>query len=388
LKLFVAAMASLVPGCKDDTPDPGELLVTAMIGPEGGQLAGAGVTLTVPPRAVTTDTLFELRAAGDNLSASSYRQSGGAYKLYPEALRLALPATLTFSEGPDNPAVLFQQDGMTVAGNGLTTYINELGLIAVATAGVRLTNADAPAFAPTPETATVIRDAIHFDLQVTDTPRVNVVLTLYDFDDVHALDLNGMSSEGDCGFQLEMVTGASLSAGCTEGPLTAQLRVTSPTVGFDAVPFQAGKVSPAVPVGVIAGGEDLSYFLGFVAFDTSPCYEETCQGNGVCMVDAAGAGACVCDPGFAVDAADPFTCNCVPVCDPPECGPDGCGGDCGPCGADEFCDGEGVCQMADDPTSSTGGPSTGDTGDPTMGSDGSTTMSDPTGTGTGTGTAT
>jgi len=39
---------------------------------------------------------------------------------------------------------------------------------------------------------------------------------------------------------------------------------------------------------------------------------------------------------------------CVPDCGERECGPDGCGGVCGPCGADETCE-EGVCRGATDP---------------------------------------
>jgi hypothetical protein len=108
------------------------------------------------------------------------------------------------------------------------------------------------------------------------------------------------------------------------------------------------------------------------------------------MVDASGAGGCVCDPGFAVDPADPFECDCVPECGGRECGPDNCGGDCGPCSDTEFCDDQSVCQPVPDPSSSTSDGTTGDpTGDPTMGTmdsgDGSTTMVDPTGTGTASG---
>lgn len=386
-KVVLAVLASLLPGCKDDTPEPGELLVTAMIGPEGGQLAGAGITLDVPPGAVSTETEFQLLAAGGNLSASSYRQSGTAYELRPQGLELALPAKLTFSDGPSTPAVLFKQDGITVAGDGLSTYINELGLVAVASAGVRLVNVVEPIFAPTPEAATtVIHDAVHFELQVTDTSLIDVVLTFYDFENLHMHDLNGAASKGDCGLQIDggSLLGASLSAGCT--PLTNQLRVNTATVKFDAVPYQSGNVNPAVPVAAIVGGADLAYFQGFFRFDTSPCYEENCQNRGTCMVDASGAGACVCDEGYAVDPDDPFRCNCVPQCDGRECGDDRCGGQCGFCGDNEFCTDGGRCQEFDEPDT-TGDVTTSDTGDDTMGTmdtgDGSTTM-DPTGTGTGT----
>ena len=388
LKWVAAAVASLVPGCKDETPDPGEVVVETMVGPEGGVVAGAGVTLTLPPGALPAMTAITLRAAGDNLSASSYRQSGGAFQFEPLGLELALPGTLAFSDGPSDPAVLFKQDGMTVAGAGLTTYVNELGLVAVANAGVPLTNATAPVFSPTPEGATTINhDAIHFELQVTETPRVNVVLTLYDYENLHTHDLNGSTGEGDCGLELETPTGASLTRDCGSGPLTGQMTINSPTVAFDAVPDLSGRVNPAVPVGVILGGEQLAYFMGFVAFDTSACYQEICDNQGMCVVDAAGAGSCMCNEGFAVDPADPYSCNCVPACDGRECGADNCGGECGLCPEGDFCDDQGQCQTPD-PTGDTD--PTSDTDDPTMGStDGSsTTMGDTdTDTDTGTGTA-
>ena len=377
-------------GCKDKPTPEGELLVTAEIGPAGGELVGAGLTLTVPPGAVPTETLFELRTASVNLSASTYRQTGQTYRLFPELLPLALPARATFDSGPDDPAVLFQQDGLTVAADGLTTYINELNVIAVGEAGPRLTNIVEPVFSPTPEGATAVHDAIHFNMQVTEAPQVNLVISLYDYDDVHMQDLNGSAGLGDCGLRVDNAVGASLSGGCTDTPITAALRISSGTVEFDAVPDQAGKVSPAVPAAVIAGGSDLAYFFGFVSFDTSACYEETCSGRGTCELDAAGNGACVCDPGFAVES-DPFTCVCQPQCDGRECGNDNCGGQCPPgCQDNQFCDDEaGQCRT---PPPGTG---TDTDGDPTTSGDDSTTGgsgttvgdsgtgSGPTGTGTG-----
>lgn len=367
-------------GCKDETPPEGELLVSARIGPEGGMLEGEGVRLVVPPGAFTTEQDLQLRTSTENLSAADYRQSGPAMALYPAGLGLALPAELTFNSGPSEPAVLFQQDGLTVAGNGLTTYVNELGPIAVAGAGTPVVTLGEPLLSTTPEqVGAVIHDTAAMRINAQDVSRVQMVMTAYDFAGAYTRPLNGMSS-GDCAFRLENVTGASLSGGCSEAATTASLTVNGGAVGFDAVPFLVGKVDTPVTVGVIVGGEEISHFVGFFGFDTSACFEETCSGRGVCNPDVEG-GACVCDDGFA--PGPDLTCVCVPQCEGRECGDDGCGMECGFCADGEGCSESAQCVPFDDSTTgestdgtvgtgeteatddsgSTGGGSSGSTGD-------------------------
>lgn len=337
----------MVAGCKDETPPEGELLVSARIGPEGGTLEGEGVRLVVPPGALTAAQDLQLRTSTENLSAADYRQSGRAFGLYPAGLALALPAELTFNSGPSDPAVLFRQDELTVAGSGLTSYVNELGPIAIAVSGTPAVTLGEPLLATAPEqVGTIIHDAAAMRVNAQGVSRVQLVLTAYDFAGAYSRPLNGMSS-GDCAFRLANVMGASLAGGCSEAATTASLSVSGGAVGFDVVPFLSGKVDTPITVGVIVGGEEISHFVGFFGFDTSACFEETCSSRGVCNPEVEG-GACICEPGFA--PGPDLSCVCVPQCDGRECGDDGCGMQCGVCGDGEGCNESFACEPFDDST--------------------------------------
>lgn len=372
--LGVAAAALLLLGCKDFREDAGELLVSKMIGPEGGDISGGGLSLTFPPGALAVETQIEIRASKSDLSAADYEMEGNARAIHPEELILKVPAAARFSGAS---GVLFHQDGLTVAANGDTAYINELNLVAEADAGTPRITAVQPTLGATPDAAgETFRDLAHFRLEVRDTQDLDMSLTLYDVARAYMRPLNG-SGTGDCGMQLGMtVIGGSITGGCTEGFTTASIRTTSAFVEFDAEPFLSGSLDTPVAVGVVAGDDTLAYQLGFFSFETDPCFQETCSMVGTCMETDDGA-ICECPSGFT--PGDNLTCQCVPMCaEGQECGQDSCGGDsCGDCGDGEMCDGGTCVPQAPDDTGMTDGMTDdgmtdgmtddGTTGDPTGG---------------------
>lgn len=345
----VAAGALALPmtgGCKGEGSES-DVLGSEVIGPEGGTLQGGGLTLRVPARAVTSETTFEIRRGSESLAARDYAQRGITYALVPEGLVLKLPAALELDDPSEHPAVLFVQDGLTVAAEGSIAYINEVTFAARAEAGTPVVTLTEPTLAASPDAnLEAYRDAVHAAFTLDDQaslPRLNVVLTLYDTEGVYTRPINGGRSEGDCGLQLENVSGGSLTGGCADSPLTAAIRVSSAELAFDAVPNLSGKLDTPVTVGLVAGGDELAHHLGFFSFDTSACFQETCSGRGTC-VPVGNGGECQCNEGFGHRDGDPFTCACVPSCSGRACGGDGCGGSCGGCGPDAYCDdAQGVC---------------------------------------------
>lgn len=77
----------------------------------------------------------------------------------------------------------------------------------------------------------------------------------------------------------------------------------------------------------------------------SPC-ADCCDGSGVCQPGTAdnacgSSGACeMCPSG---EWCQGQTCVCKPNCDGKQCGPDGCGGQCGSCRSCETCQSDGTC---------------------------------------------
>jgi hypothetical protein len=356
--------------------DKGDLIASEMIGPEGGTLSGAGITLDVPANAVTTETEFELRTAVLDLSARDYVQDGGSYALYPEDLHLHLPAQLAFTGAGDDTTLLFVQDGLTVAAQGSSGWINELATFALASEGTPMSTVLEPSLGGDPDEAgAAIRDTAHLRVMTGETPRLEIALTIYDTLQYYDKPLNG-SGEGDCGFKVvgNTVSGGSLANSCASGPLTARIAVTSAEVGFDIIPDQAGKMEEPVVVGMVAGSEELAYHLGFFSFDTSPCYAESCSNYGVCEVQG-DAPVCTCNPGY--EPGPELTCECVPQCSGRECGGDSCGGDCAPgCNEGEQCTDEGQC--VPDGSDTSNDDTTDDSSDATTTDDGGTTTIDPT----------
>lgn len=367
----LASVVSTLGACKEEEQPEGEIITRQTIGPEGGTISGNGLTLTIPAGALTADTDIELRTSQVPLGARDFEQSGPTVGIYPENLELRLPAELTFDKLPSEPAILFQQDGLTVASIGQVAYINELARVAAAKAGTPVTSMVDPVFGATPDgAAPLIRDTARLSMATSETPRLQLAFTVYDPAGAYTRPLNG-NGAGDCGFELENLVGGSVSVGCTEKPITAEVRVSNDEVQFDLLPFLVGKIDTPVTVGVVAGSEELAYHLGFFQFETGPCFQETCSGHGVCMLTG-DSGTCVCDEGYA-PGPEPFTCECVPQCDGVQCGPDACGGSCPPgCSDGENCN-EGVCEPASNGDTGSGDTGMGDTGmgDTGMGTTGS-----------------
>jgi hypothetical protein len=125
------------------------------------------------------------------------------------------------------------------------------------------------------------------------------------------------------------------------------VRVSSDVLDFDIVPFLAGKMETPVTVGVVMGGDEIAYQLGFFSFDTGACFNETCSGVGTCVLGGDGSASCDCIEGYAPEGLD---CVCVPQCGGRVCGGDSCGGQCGPgCNDGQFCDDGGQCVDNMDP---------------------------------------
>jgi hypothetical protein len=354
--------------CARESPDDGDVVAVEMIGPDGGRIEGAGLHLTIPAGALTAETTLEIRRSPRDLSAEAFKQRGDALALFPTGLILRQPAALTFDSavdpGGDPLAILFEQDGLTVAAVTGTAYLNELGTVAVAAAAPPRVELLAPGVGTSPESAGASNlDTAHLQLRVREIPDLHVSLTIFDTASAYLKPLNGVS-EGECGFQLEAISGGSLAGGCSDGPFTATVGVTSEQVEFDVVPFLAGKLQTPVVVGVVAGGDALAYQLGFFRFETNACFEESCSGVGQCEVVGV-EGRCTCPAGFQAQGLE---CACLPDCDGRYCGADGCGGQCAPgCDAGEACDADlGVCVP---PTADSTG---GDTGSGTSGGSDST----------------
>ena len=108
--LFLAACSSEDGSPKEgenpDPPDEGTPAATdigtevdepssASIGPEGGLLTSADgrLTVTIPEGALEEDTTLEIQA----LTNEAHGGIGSAYRLSPDGLTFAVPATLAFS---------------------------------------------------------------------------------------------------------------------------------------------------------------------------------------------------------------------------------------------------------------------------------------------------
>lgn len=377
----------LATGCKDESGDEGEVLATEAIGPDGGSITARGLTVTIPPGALSAETEIEIRTTSENLASAlptgGYERASEPLALFPDGLQLKLPARASYEDPADGAVALYEQDRLTVASRGAGAFVNELGTIMLATRvegeeggppGIEVAEPEMSMTFDEPGAA--IRDVARFRMSPSDTPRLNLVFTIYDPAGFYEKPLNG-TGEGDCGFKFENVRGGSLTTSCAEGPVSGQIRVTSSEVEFDVVPFLAGKMEEPVTVGVIAGGEDLAHWVGFFSFDTGPCYAENCSGRGTCEVEG-GQAACVCDEGFAPEGLE---CVCVPQCDGVQCGFDGCNGQCPPgCSDGEACmEGQCVPDGSGDgdggSTSDGGSDSGGDSGGSTSGGSGGSSTS-------------
>ncbi|EDM75634.1 hypothetical protein PPSIR1_13355 [Plesiocystis pacifica SIR-1] len=345
-------------------------LARAVIGPEGGELAGGGVSVTLPPKAVLVDTEFVLRSSDRQLSEAGWEQVGKAVVVEPSQ-RLLLPASVR-STGAE--ALLIAggaEEGLTVVHEGDWAYLEYLGTIASAAP-----DADSPApslallepeLDASPEQPGVhFVDNLHVELALEGTDRVDLVLSAWDYSGEN-LALNGA---GHCAFEIGHLEGGSLTTGCASGQLTASIHATGDWISFDILPLQLPALDAQISVGVVAGDGELSYALGYFAFETAGCYQEVCDDHGICVNGSEPS--CECDEGYAPPPDDPLGCACVPQCGGKECGSDTCGGSCGSCADGMACD-DGTCVPEGGGTDD-GGTDTTDTTDTT--DDGGTDTTD------------
>lgn len=375
--------------CGCNGSDSADVLASATIGPDGGVLAGGGYTLTIPARALTREVEVSLRKSGRTLTVGDWTQAGDAIEILPAEEELRLPARLDVDpkgNAADAPAILYEQDRLTVAREGRTVWIHEFTAAASATAGTSLVDLVEPQALGTEfgGSAPGFRDLSAMQVSVSQVSALQLVFTAYDTADAYVEALNG-DRDGDCAFAVQVTAGGSLRSRCDGTPVSAVVGVSGPTVSFDLVPSeQAPKMPTPVTVAMVAGGADdldePAHFLGYFTFDTSPCFRESCGGRGTCSENG-GQPTCSCEDGWTADGLD---CVCVPQCEGRECGGDGCNGSCAPgCDGDQQCNYQtGRCEGGDDSGGGTSGGGTTGGGDGTTG-DGSGGGSTSSGGGTG-----
>lgn len=379
----------LISGCADSST------ADALIGPDGGSVVHEdGVTLTVPPGALSTFHQIIIRPSDEKLSRGSFEQVGGSYLIEPRILQFKIPAQLTFDKSvKDKPSVLIKPGETRViayssADDKPTAYIGSLGIVAAAKGGDPVAVVDAPTLSRTPDTTDLKGASVNVgELMVSPTgvTTLDVGFTAFDPTGESLRLLNGEGSSY-CGFKFGSVTGASIIGGCSTGTASGSLALNNPQATVQVLPFLIGKLERPVIVEVQLGNGDLAISAGYFAFNTSPCFLESCSGKGLCD-DTSGKAVCTCDDGYAPGEA--LSCDCVPQCEGRQCAGDGCGGNCQPgCNADTHsCNFDNGQCVPLPPPETTGddssgdmstGPSTTTTGDPST-----TTTGDPSTTTTG-----
>ena len=372
----------LLSSCADDST------ADALIGPEGGSVIhDDGVTLIVPPGALSTVHQIIIRPSDETLTRGSFEQVGNSYLIEPRILQFKIPAQLTFDRKIAEKATVLLKPGesrviaYSASDTKPTAFIGSLGVVAAAKGGDPVATVDAPTLARTPDTADLTKASVNVgEIMVTPTgvTTLDVGFTAFDPTGMSQHLLNGEGSSY-CGFKFGGVTGASIIGGCSTGNASGSLALNSPQATIQVLPFLIGKLERPVIVEVQVGKDDLAVSAGYFAFNTSPCFLESCSGKGTCD-DSSGKAVCTCDPGYA--PGEDISCDCVPQCEGKQCAGDGCGGECKPgCNADTHsCNYDnGQCEPLP-PPETTGDTTT--TGDGTTTGGGSTTTSGGTSTGT------
>lgn len=320
----------LLSACSDNST------ADALIGPEGGSVVhDDGVTLIVPPGALSTVHQIIIRPSDEKLSRGSFEQVGGSYLIEPRILQFKIPAQLIFDKSvKDKPTVLLKPGESRViaysaADDKPTAYIGSLGIVAAAKGGDPVATVDAPTLARTPDTTDLAKASVNVgELMVSPAGVTTLDIGFTAFDPTgmsqHLLNGDGTSY---CGFKFGSVTGASIIGGCSTGNASGSLALNSPQATVQVLPFLIGKLERPVIVEVQLGKDDLAVSAGYFAFNTSACFLESCSGKGTCD-DSSGKAVCTCDEGYA--PGEGITCDCVPQCEGKQCAGDGCGGNCQP----------------------------------------------------------
>ncbi len=373
----------LLSSCSDNTT------ADALIGPEGGTLVhDDGVTLIVPPGALSTVRQIIIRPSDEKLSpGGGFEQVGPSYLIEPPSLQFKVPAQLIFDRSiKDRPTVLLKPGERRIIAYSAdddkpTAYIGSLGIVAAAKGGDPVATVDAPTLARTPETTDLASAKVNVgELMVSPVgvTTLDIGFTAFDPTGESQQQLNG-DGTAYCGFKFGGVTGASIIGGCSTGNASGSLALNSPQATVQVLPFLIGKLERPVIVEVQLGTGDLAISAGYFAFETSPCFLESCSGKGLCD-DTSGTPVCTCDEGYAPGEA--LSCDCVPKCEGKQCAGDGCGGNCQPgCNADTHsCNFDNGQCVPLPPPETTGDATTGDattgaqtsTGDATTGAQTST----------------
>jgi len=325
----------LLSGCSDNTT------ADALIGPEGGSVVHEDVTLIVPPGALSTVRQIIIRPSDEKLvPGGGFEQVGASFLIEPRSLQFKIPAQLIFERSvKDRPTVLLKPGERRIIAYSATddkptAYIGTLGIVAAAKGGDPVATVDAPALARTPDATDLGAASINAgELMVTPVgvTTLDIGFTAFDPTGESQRLLNGDGSSY-CGFKFGSVTGASIIGGCSTGNASGSLALNSPAATIEVLPFLIGKLERPVIVEVQLGTGDLAISAGYFAFNTSPCFLESCSGKGMCD-DTSGAALCTCEEGYA--PGEDLSCDCVPKCEGKQCGGDGCGGNCQPgCNAD------------------------------------------------------
>ena len=350
------------------------------IGPEGGTLQAGKLTVTIPAGALTQERAFNLTKIDQDLSSDDYAATEKAYELTPENVVFKIPAEAVYEPGSntEGPSLLYEvRDRVTayptVGENGVGHFLRS-GVIGMGSAGQPKGTVDMPMLSQLPgevSPSNTFIDIVQMQVTPSASGPFDIVLTAYDMDGKYNRPLNDNDiNTTHCGFKIENVQGALVTGGCISGTVTASVSPTAPSVSFDIVPFLIGKTDEPVVVSVDVGVGQFATRVGYFGFQTGPCFQVSCSGNGTCM-PSGDTPVCACNEGYANNPEDPLRCDCVPQCEGMQCGSDGCGGSCGNCPDGQSCDfGSGQCQGDPDPSTTEPDPST------TM-PDPSTTMMDP-----------
>ncbi len=322
----------------------GSSTADALIGPDGGSVVhDDGVTLTVPPGALSTFRQIIIRPSDEKLSRGAFEQVGDSYLIEPRDLEFKIPAQLTFdADAGERPSVLLKTEAdaprviaYSAADDRPTAYIGRLGVVAAAKGGDPIATVDMPMLARTPDTTDLKAASINA-ASLTISPKgvntIDVGFTAFDPSGMNKSLLNGDGSTY-CGFKFGAVMGASITNGCSNGISSGALSLSSTQAVVQVLPFLIGKLERPVIVEVQLGTGDLTFSAGYIPFDTSDCFLESCSAHGTCD-ESGGTAACICDDGYA-PGKEGLSCDCVPKCEGKQCGGDGCGGNCQPgCNAD------------------------------------------------------
>ncbi len=156
----------------------------------------------------------------------------------------------------------------------------------------------------------------------------------------HGMNISALYEDQDCDGQATAVSVVS-TADC-EGPVISNVKVTGITASAATISFSTDEpatasvwLGPDAPTTEYGATGGLDHVVELKGFMTATTYV-----FGVVATDVAGN---VTDDDNGGELYSFTTLACSPACGGKECGPDGCGGVCGTCTAEQECNGQGMC---------------------------------------------